>query len=280
LCTTLVWALWSWNARRAEEQRAALVVTAAREFRARLEGARAAQVDAVADEIQEEYDLAGEERARLLEGAAGVIATLPREITSELERSLVGLLRGLYRDLRLDPQEEAQLRAFRVEQRLDEADVAAVERRLLDRLEPAAEHLQLGRTLVERRMFAEAEGEYRQAIEIDPADPLAWAQLGAMLAVLNRSDEAFSCYQRALELDSRSWLTHYNLAVWHARRGEASEALARIEATLTSVPDAVPERSAVVQALLEEPAFASLRGDPRFAHLLSLPAGGESGAKR
>ena len=175
LSAILVWALWSWTARRAEERRAALVVTASREFQERLRGAKATQVEALADGVQRQYGLAIGERSRLLEEAAALIATLPREVTPEIERSLEANLRGVYRDLRFDPEEVAQLRAYREEQLLAEADVAALERRLLDRLEPAADHLRRGKSLVDRRMFAEAEQEYRRATEIDPGDPLSWA---------------------------------------------------------------------------------------------------------
>jgi Flp pilus assembly protein TadD len=281
LAALVVWGLWSWNARRAEESRAALLVTASRDFQAQLQGAKAEQVEALADGVLRQYGLAADERGRLLEEAAALIAALPREVTPEIERLVEARLRRYYRDLRLDPDEAAELRAYREEQRLAEADVAALKRRLLDRLEPAAGHLRRGKALVERRRFAEAEHEYRRATEIDPGDPLAWGQLGGVLATVNRGDEAFACYQRALELDPRSWLTHYNLAVWHARRGETGGALARIEEALASVPPFPgAERQAVVQALLEEPALAGIRGDPRFADLIASASIARAGGGR
>lgn len=281
LSAILALGLWSWSARRAEERREALLMTASREFQERLQGAKAAQVEVLADGVQRQHGLVASERNRLLEGAADLIATLPRDITPEIERSLEAHLRGHYRDLRLDPEEAAQLRAYSEEQRLAEADVAALERRLLDRLESSGEHLRRGKRLVERRMFAVAEQEYRRATEIDPGDPLAWAQLGAVLAGLSRSAEAFAAYQRALELDPESWLAHYNLAVWYARNGEVGEALGEIEEALVSVPlRPGAERQAVIQALLEEPALAAVRGDPRFADLIASAPTVEAGVRR
>ncbi len=197
------------------------------------------------------------------------VDTAPRIVSTEVQLALESLLRDLYRDLRLDAEEEARLRAFRELHRLAPAEVAAFEQDLLERLASAAEHLRLGRWWVERSAFAEAEREYRRATEVDPVDPLAWAQLGAVLVGLARSEEALGCYQRALELDPRCWLAHYNLAVWHARRGEVEQALARAEVALTSLPaQAAVERRAIVQGLLEEPALASVREDPRFERLL------------
>lgn len=147
--------------------------------------------------------------------------------------------------------------------------------------EAAAEHLRRGSSLVEQRDFAAAESEFRRATESDPGDPLAWAQLGAVLALLRRDQEAFTCYQRALDLDPASWLAHYNLAVWHARRGELEKSLARADAALASVPPwAVADRRAVVHALLEEPALASLRADPRFPGLLAADDGAAGGERR
>jgi Flp pilus assembly protein TadD len=251
------------------------------EFHQRLKSARAEQAEHLADELQGRHGLTVGERERLIGEAAPLIAALPRQVTPEIERSVESELRDLYRDLRLDPNEAARLRAFRVQQRLTEADVTQIETTLLDRLKPAAEHLRRARTLVDRRMFAEAEQEYRRATEIDPSDPLAWAQLGAVLAVLHRAEEAFTSYQRALELDPLNWLAHYNLAVWYARRKDTGEALSHVESALASVPPGQrAERQSVIQALLEEPDLATLRRDPRFVDLVASTPAADHGASR
>lgn len=281
LTALMVWGFWSWTARRTEEHRAALLAAVSQDFHQRLQSVRAEQAEHLADELQGRHGLTDGEREQLLEEAGELIATLPRQVTPEIERSVETELREIYRDIRLDPNEATQLRAFREQQRLTEADVAQIERALLDRLKPAAEHLRWARTLVDRRMFVEAEQEYRRATEIDPSDPLAWAQLGAVLAVLHRGDEAFTSYQRALELDPLNWLAHYNLAVWYARREDTGEALSHVESALASVlPGQRAERQSVIQALLEEPDLATLRRDPRFVDLVASTPAADHGAPR
>jgi Flp pilus assembly protein TadD len=266
----LAWGLREWGLHRAALRRTALVATASHDLEARLQGKKFEEVGSVAEEVQQRFGLTTGERTQLIDAAGPVIATLPREVTPEIERTLETHLRAFYRDLHLDPTEAAQLRAYCEEQRLAETDVAAIEQDLLAHMRPAAEHLRRGKTLVARRMYSQAEDEYRRATEVDPGDPLAWAQLGAVLARLDRADEALACYRRALELDPLNWLAHYNLAVWHARRGETDETLAGIEEALTSAA-ALPggERQAVVQAMLEEPALEKLRHDPRFSDLIA-----------
>jgi Flp pilus assembly protein TadD len=199
-----------------------------------------------------------------------VVDSVPKIVSAEVRIALESLLREIYRDLRVDAEEQVRLREFRDLHGIVQIDVVAFEQDVLGRLAAAAEHLRLGSWWVERGAFIEAEREYRRAAEADPADPLVWAQLGAVLVGRGRQEEAFVSYQRAIELDPRCWLAHYNLAVWHARRGEVEQSLARTGAALTTLPhDATAERQAVVAGLLDEPAMASVRADPRFVRLIA-----------
>ncbi|NMC98719.1 MAG: tetratricopeptide repeat protein [Bacteroidales bacterium] len=49
--------------------------------------------------------------------------------------------------------------------------------------------------------YLEALKDYEKILMIDPLDLRAWSNMGAAYSKLERYDEAFKCYDKALELD-------------------------------------------------------------------------------
>lgn len=148
--------------------------------------------------------------------------------------------------------------------------VAASEAAVLEERRAAVEQsLSRGRALVAERLIEEARAEFEHATEIDPTSSMAWANLGAARMLLGQADAALDAYDRALELDPDNWLAHYNLALASARSGDRRAAFDHISQALTALPPGADrERRALIRDLLEEPAFAELRSDPRFSQIL------------
>ncbi|HZI77817.1 MAG TPA: tetratricopeptide repeat protein, partial [Gemmatimonadales bacterium] len=129
--------------------------------------------------------------------------------------------------------------------------------------------------LARQGRYKEARQEFRRAVEIDPENAMAWANLGMASAASGSEQEAVESYSKALRLDPGNWLAHYNLGLLQARRGNPEEALRHLEQAFAAQPDpASPERLAMI-ADLRSSAPAGLRKEPRFAALVGKSGGRE-----
>lgn len=89
-------------------------------------------------------------------------------------------------------------------------------------------HLALGNALLEYGRFDEARAAFQRVLELEPDNPVAWRQLGAVRAVVGEDQQAIKAFKRALQLDPDDWQAHGNLtrlladdpaaALHHARR--------------------------------------------------------------
>ena len=134
----------------------------------------------------------------------------------------------------------------------------------------ARTHYALGRLYAEQGWLAEAEGEFRLAIEVDPGYRPAWQQLGPLylktervreaIAVFeelvrqwprdvaawndlciaytteDQLDEALWAFQRALAIAPDSPHLHFNLGHLYRKRGETQEALTAYKKALARDP--------------------------------------------
>jgi tetratricopeptide (TPR) repeat protein len=82
----------------------------------------------------------------------------------------------------------------------------------------AMTHFQAGR-------LAEAEGAYRVALAIVPADPAVTHNLGVAIAAQGRHRPAIGCFDEALRADPGFVSAHYNRAVALMRLGQTQEAI-------------------------------------------------------
>src|SRR5207302_5410418 len=84
--------------------------------------------------------------------------------------------------------------------------------------------INLGRLLHDAGRLAEAEGEYRAALDAGP-NALASFNLAVALEDLGRADEAVAAYRAAIDADARCEDAYYNLARIFERRGDRTAAL-------------------------------------------------------
>jgi tetratricopeptide (TPR) repeat protein len=81
--------------------------------------------------------------------------------------------------------------------------------------------------------YAAAEQDYRRAIELRPGDDRAFNNLGNILAIQGRLDDAIAAYHRATEVNPSNAVAYFNLSQVHTRRFDyhaANEALAHASA--------------------------------------------------
>jgi len=75
-----------------------------------------------------------------------------------------------------------------------------------------------------------------------PSDAEAVGKLGMLLNLYHRPDEASVCYQRAHQLDPRSFKWRYYLGSLQAKQGKHAEAVETLRAALRLNPDYLPAR--------------------------------------
>ncbi|MGD9494720.1 MAG: serine/threonine protein kinase [Armatimonadota bacterium] len=138
---------------------------------------------------------------------------------------------------------------------LAKRDLAAAEkayRRALER-DPgsAALHNELGDVLAVANRFEEAVREYREAVRLDPHDDDAWHDLGVSLAALQRRRQAREALERAAQLSEREEVrlsAQIHLAAIAADEGRMQEAIDAWEGVLGEEPGLIPVRMALASA--------------------------------
>ena len=85
--------------------------------------------------------------------------------------------------------------------------------------------------------FAEAEGPWRQALELEPDHPLNLINFGGVLSGLNRLDEAIQLHRQAVQLAPEQRLGWLNLAITQRRLGDFTGAGATLHAAMALEPD-------------------------------------------
>jgi tetratricopeptide (TPR) repeat protein len=94
----------------------------------------------------------------------------------------------------------------------------------------------LGKALLQERRAADAAGQFREAIRIEPDSPEAHANLGNCLAAEGLPADARREYAAALRIDPGFAGGHYNLGLSFLRSGMLEEASAEFRATLKLDP--------------------------------------------
>jgi hypothetical protein len=90
-------------------------------------------------------------------------------------------------------------------------------------------HYNLGKALKDLGRPAEAETEYRTAIELAPTDAKIHNNLGNVLTDLGRREEALTEFRQAIALDFETALPHLNLGRALLEEGRFAEALASLQ---------------------------------------------------
>jgi len=109
--------------------------------------------------------------------------------------------------------------------------------------------------------YEEAVAELRKAVRLS-GNPEYLSRLGCIYASAKRRREARAVLRKLKELRKRKYVAGYDLAALYAALGETDGAFAWLETALA-------ERDEALGLLGIDPAFDSLRPDPRFAGLLN-----------
>ncbi|HPL63490.1 MAG: tetratricopeptide repeat protein [Syntrophales bacterium] len=86
--------------------------------------------------------------------------------------------------------------------------------------------------------FSGAEHDYRRIMELNPSHSEAFNNLGVILIMQNRNDEAFRVLAEAVRGNPFYADPHYNMACLHARSGRMSESLQCLATAVRLNPDA------------------------------------------
>src|SRR6478672_6778816 len=140
------------------------------------------------------------------------------------------------------------------------AKARASAKRSLD-LDPnlADSHLAQGVVLMNNDFnFAEAEAEYRRALELAPQNAGVTSNLATLIAVLGRLDEAVALKQQAIALDPLRAASHVGLATNLTALGRYDEAEAALRKGIELQPQAAGNyyKLAVIQILRGKPGAA------------------------
>jgi serine/threonine-protein kinase len=131
---------------------------------------------------------------------------------------------------------------------------------VLDR-EPAETHYLLARIYMSQGRFAAAL-EQAELCQTDPPEPLSLSVLGACLAFLNRHEEALKIVATLSRMAETRYVESRAIAQVHIALGNIDEAI-------QSVARSLDEREPFSAFAKLDPGFDPLRGDPRFAVLVS-----------
>ena len=110
--------------------------------------------------------------------------------------------------------------------------------------------------------FDEAIATYHKAKEMDAASKFVDSLLATAYAAAGRDEEAHGVLNQVLELADREYVSPVSIAYVYAALGETDTAFAHLRA-------AVGDRDPNLLGLKSNPAFDSLRRDPRYAELLA-----------
>jgi tetratricopeptide (TPR) repeat protein len=101
-------------------------------------------------------------------------------------------------------------------------------------------HNLLGQLWVNEKNYAQAEQEYRKAIELDSSLFQAYLSLAGTYLRMGKQDHAIKEYEAVLAKDTNSIQAHMMLGIIHGNRGEYNKAQSRYETILKLNPRFVP----------------------------------------
>lgn len=111
-----------------------------------------------------------------------------------------------------------------------------------------------------RGSYATAERLCREALRINPANEDAATNLGYVIHMQGRIDEAFPWHERAAKTVEFRALGNYNLACWYAIKGETGKA---IDCLNTAIENRLSDHLCI-EDVENDADLRSLRSEPRF----------------
>jgi arylsulfatase A-like enzyme/Flp pilus assembly protein TadD len=108
----------------------------------------------------------------------------------------------------------------------------------------------IGTAELQAKNYPAAEASLRRAIHIDPALAGAYTALGVVLASTNRPSEAIDAWKRAVQLDGTELNALFNLTIHLAAAGRGDEARAYGDRYLAAAPPALQRDIAAIRQVL------------------------------
>jgi eukaryotic-like serine/threonine-protein kinase len=108
--------------------------------------------------------------------------------------------------------------------------------------------------------FADAEKLCLEALEIDPTNDDAATNLGYVIGMQGRQDDAFPWYERAAKSVHFKALGNYNLACFYATKGEKETAFDYLDKSICNGL----KQQLCIDEIKADPDLKSIREDPRF----------------
>ena len=125
----------------------------------------------------------------------------------------------------------------------------------------------IGSCLSAMGRYGEAETYFRQALVLD--DPMTHYNMGLLLAVTNRLDEAVAEYERALARDPRHVDARGNLAIALVRQGKLDRAVRELDLLVEQDPDNASAHTNLGLVLLQQGRTAQARAQLEAALRIS-----------
>lgn len=124
----------------------------------------------------------------------------------------------------------------------------------------ASAHFNLGVLLLGRKDSASAIGELREALRLNPQQPMALNDLGAALEAGGKLDDALDQFRRALALDPGYTNARFNLANGLAAQGKLDEAAGEFRRVISAGPDDTAARDQLIAVLIRSGNAAASEG--------------------
>lgn len=140
----------------------------------------------------------------------------------------------------------------------------------------ATAHYNVGTTLLERGVPADALAHFQKAIELRPDYARAYHNLGSALGALGRRDEATRAFEKAVELEPRYSLGHVKLGLTALEQGDKDEARRLFEKAIQVSPHDAEAHAALADLLLSDD---DLEGALPHARAAVASAPGSSAAR-
>lgn len=101
-----------------------------------------------------------------------------------------------------------------------------------DNVKKAQRHLNLGRKLMGKGLMDMAGDEFEKAVQLDPSNAEAHAELGGFHTRRKEYDKALAELEKAVELDPDSIQARFALGVLYSEKGESDKAISEFEGVL------------------------------------------------
>lgn len=105
----------------------------------------------------------------------------------------------------------------------------------------AERHLMLAQRMIDRSRLDRAEGDLKEAVELDPQNTAAKVTYGFVLLKLDKAAEAKPLFESAIEIDAKAEGAKAGLGACEVAMGEVDKGIATLEDSLKLNPS--PERS-------------------------------------